>query len=488
MTLAGNATLAGDVTINGVTRFTTPATGASFSVLNINGNLNGNGTYYLNTHTATNKGDLIKITGQVKGNNTIVVADTGLEPTVPGNKTSLVHAGENSPGNFALQGGTVDIGAFRYEMAKEDNDWVLRRSASGSGVTLSGPGVLMSAGGNITISDANGTTTYSSTGVTKSPRIKSDNGAAAPFSAQSLSKVANAAVASHSATSVALVAQMNSLVKRLGELRMGKDDGGIWTRAYYKDQQLDTGYSRAFDQKISGSEFGLDYAYKLGDDKMYVGGLLGLGQADQDFKEGSKGKVKSFAAGAYASFIASNGFYADAVFKYSRFNNQLNLVSNVGENVNAEHKNTAYMLNLEIGKRIDLSANWFVEPQLELMATQINGTEYTASNGTVIKQGNMRSLQSRLGGLVGHNFKMDNGNHLQSYIKASWINEHEGKSEVSVNGNTLQSGLPGSRAEIGVGMIVQAADKHKFHVDLEYTKGKDLTQPFAVNVGYRYLW
>jgi outer membrane autotransporter protein len=48
--------------------------------------------------------------------------------------------------------------------------------------------------------------------------------------------------------------------------------------------------------------------------------------------------------------------------------------------------------------------------------------------------------------------------------------------------------LPGSRAEIGAGVAVKAADKHSFFAEVGYTHGSDIEQPWAVTVGYRYNW
>nr|WP_242485534.1 autotransporter outer membrane beta-barrel domain-containing protein [Pseudomonas sp. TH43] len=35
---------------------------------------------------------------------------------------------------------------------------------------------------------------------------------------------------------------------------------------------------------------------------------------------------------------------------------------------------------------------------------------------------------------------------------------------------------------------MQTAEKHKFYIDAEYSKGASIEQPYAVNVGYRYMW
>jgi outer membrane autotransporter protein len=36
--------------------------------------------------------------------------------------------------------------------------------------------------------------------------------------------------------------------------------------------------------------------------------------------------------------------------------------------------------------------------------------------------------------------------------------------------------------------MVAVAEKHSVYVEGEYTKGRDIEQPWAVTVGYRYNW
>nr|WP_274610085.1 autotransporter outer membrane beta-barrel domain-containing protein [Pseudomonas sp. TH15] len=48
--------------------------------------------------------------------------------------------------------------------------------------------------------------------------------------------------------------------------------------------------------------------------------------------------------------------------------------------------------------------------------------------------------------------------------------------------------LFGSAATLGGGVILPNAEKHKFYIDAEYSKGASIEQPYAVNVGYRYMW
>lgn len=90
---------------------------------------------------------------------------------------------------------------------------------------------------------------------------------------------------------------MNATTQHLGDLRSGKDQGGLWIRGYGTEQRLDTGASRAFQQQVNGLEIGADTALSFADGTLYVGGLLGKGQARQHFGEASNGTIDSATLG-----------------------------------------------------------------------------------------------------------------------------------------------------------------------------------------------
>lgn len=404
-----------------------------FKTLTI-GDLSGNGSFLLNADLSTLQSDLLKVEGQFEGEHTLFVADSGHE--AQGGALMLVDT-HGGTGKFDLHGGAVDVGALRYQLEQRGDDWYLAGMARGT---------------------------------------------------ESLSKGANAAVAQHAASGALIGAQMNALVKRLGELRMGEDDGGLWTRGFSKEQQIDTGSSRAFKQQVNGFEIGADKAIAFYNGKLYLGGMAGKGEARQDFGEGGKGTTDSAMLGSYATYVDQSGVYVDSVLKYTHLDNKVDITSNTGEKVDAKYKNHAVAVDVEIGKQLQLGQGWFVEPQLEVQAFRISSGNYNASNGLNVEQDAVTSVQSRVGSLFGRNLKLDNGMTVQPYAKASWITEHAGDSHVKVNGTRLDSNLPGSRAEIGGGVILQTAKQHKFFIDAEYSKGDGIEQPYAVNVGYRYLW
>lgn len=427
------------LTLNGGRLAFVPSTDGSFKTFTVNA-LSGSGSILMNTDIASAQNDVLVVEGAglASGNHTLIVADSGHEPSAADGRLLLVDTNGGSA-KFDLYGGHVDAGAFRYGLQQEGDDWVLASTGKSS-------------------------------------------------AAERLSSGANAAIAAQTASATLWSAQMNALVKRLGELRMGKDEGGVWTRAISKRFDVSEHSSRAYTQDVSGVEVGADKAFAVNAGKVYVGAMVGAARSDQDFGEGASGTTDSKMFGVYATYLNDNGIYVDSVLKYSRFDNDIKMPTNLGQSVKGSYTTNGVGADIEVGKHIKLGDGWFVEPQLELTATRTQGANYTASNGLKVNADDMDSLQSRVGSLFGRSLALSNGMKAQPYVKASYITEHAGSTKVSVNGNKLDAELPGNRVELGFGGVLQVSEKSKISLDAEYAKGNSIEQPWGVNLGYRYLW
>ncbi|WP_246218981.1 autotransporter outer membrane beta-barrel domain-containing protein [Pseudomonas izuensis] len=480
--LKGDAILGFNSHVDGQVSFAAPAING-FHTLTIKGPLTGHGTFLMNTDLAALQGDLLRVRGPVSDTHTLVIADSGNAPGAAHEKLMLVD-GSGGSGDFKLYGQTVDAGAYRYQLQQQGDDWYLANLA-GVEVPDQPDGTqkpVDPVDPSVPVDPARP--------VFPVAPVEPDNPAQPVHrpQAETLSKGANAAVASHAASAALISAQMSATTGHFGELRSGKDQGGVWTRGYGTEQRLDTGASRAFQQQVNGMEIGADKALPVLDSTLYVGGLIGQGQGRQDFGEASKGAIDSTTLGGYASYLDRSGLYVDGALKYSRLDNEINITSNLGNKVKAQYKNHAVSADVQVGKHIDLGRGWFVEPRAGLQVVRISEGRYTASNGLSVEQVAMNSVQSRVGGVFGRDLQWGDGIAVKPYAKATWITEHAGDSHVKVNGAKLDSRLPGSRGEIGGGVMLTAADKHNVYVDGGYTKGSDIEQPWAVTVGYRYNW
>jgi outer membrane autotransporter protein len=517
--LKGDAILGGETRNDGHVSFADPAING-FHTLTIKGPLTGTGQFMMNTDLAALRGDRINLLSEYSGAHTLVVADSGNAPSGPFQKLMLVD-GNGGNGTFSLYGGTVDAGAYRYQLQQQGNDWYLanlRKADEGkpelpvdpeTPVTPVTPVDPVTPVVPVTpvepVTPVDPVTPVAPVNPEKPiapelpavPEEPATPGFPVPPvetvkpalpQAETLSKGANAAVGNQAAGAALISAQMSATTGHFGDLRSGKDRGGLWTRGYAAEQRLDTGTGRAFDQQINSMEIGADKALSLANGTLYVGALVGQGQGRQDFGEASKGSIDSTTLGAYASYLDRSGLYLDGALKYSRLNNDIDITSNLGEPVKAHFRNYAVSADVQVGKHIDLGRGWFVEPQAGVQVARISGGDYTASNGLQVQQDSMTSVQSRVGGAFGRDVQLDNGIAVRPYAKAAWVTEHAGSSHVKVNGAKLRSKLPGSRADIGGGISVAMAEQHSFFAEGGYSKGSEIEQPWAATVGYRYSW
>lgn len=441
--------------------------GDGYKTLTVEGDLDGSGTFAMNTDIAERQGDQLVVQGTASGTHQLAIEDSGKQPEhLDALKVVDTNGGS---ARFDLMGGHVDAGAYRYNLKQSADDWYLTYQD----LVPTDPIDPIDP----TDPDDQDDPTPPVNPVLPDPRP------------QDLSKGANAALGMQSATSQLFNAEMDSLNQRLGDVRGEKGEGGVWVRGLGKRLEVDSGKSREFDQSIKGVQVGADKAIPLSNGKVLVGGMVGASQADMDFGEGAKGKVDATSVGAYGTYLHEDGWYVDGVAKLQNFDADVKMPNNLGHSVKGDYSGKGVGVSVEAGKHIKLENNWFVEPQVQLSASRVDGPDYTSSDDMKVDGDAMDSLQGRVGARFGKFIPLDQGRSLQPFVKINQIHEFKGNADVKVNDVvTLDNALPGSRTEIGVGAQLNLGEKHKVYLEAEAAKGDDVEQPFGVNIGYRYDW
>ena len=99
-----------------------------FNELTINGNLTGTGSFHFLTNVAERRGDHIVVNGLANGAFQLSLKNTGAEPNEisPLSLVKLNNPGQNNAdARFTLENGYVDLGAYRYILANNNNDYRL---------------------------------------------------------------------------------------------------------------------------------------------------------------------------------------------------------------------------------------------------------------------------------------------------------------------------------------------------------------------------
>ena len=373
------------------------------------------------------KTDFINVTGEATGNHSLALAASGSELV----KTQVVHTGGGDAA-FSLEGGSVDMGAYAYNLKQEGNDWFLDTQT----------------------------------------RV--------------ISRSARVVTALFNTPVTIMTAEEGSLRQRMGELRYSKSTG-LWVRGigsqYDVSQSSGTGYS----QNLRGFSIGADTP--LGDSQWKVGVFGGHSNSDVNPARGAAGTVKSYFLGTYATWMdEESGFYFDAVAKANRFQNQAKATLSDNTSTKGGYNNVGGGVSAELGRHIKFGESSFVEPYGRLSTIVVQGGTYSLKNGLQVDGERTRSRTAEAGATVGHEFQLDDGTLIKPYLRAAMVHEFANNNKVTVNNQTFNNDLSGSRTKYGAGVAVSFTQDLQAHVDLETSTSDKIKQKAAVNVGLRYAF
>ncbi|HGM5582743.1 TPA: autotransporter outer membrane beta-barrel domain-containing protein [Pseudomonas putida] len=432
-------TLTGDSSVNNLTlnngtvnlRGTEGSSG--FNRLQL-GELSGSGTFVLGADLTTGRGDFVDVSGKASGEHHLLVENTGTDPNAAVIDHQVVHTGEGSTSQFDLIGGQVDFGTFAYELEQRGDDWFLVRK-----------------------------------GDTTTPGTRSVTGL-------------------FSAAPTVWYGEATTLRSRMGELRNGNTQGGGWLRTYGNKHKVSAGAGAAYNQVQQGISFGADAPLPSDSGQWLLGVTGGYSRSDLDLSAGTSGKVDSFHLGVYSTWLADDGLYIDALLKANRFQNASNVRMSDGRKAKGDYKNNGIGASIEVGKHIKLDDGWFVEPYTQVSTLWVDGASYTLDNGMRASATNADSLLGKVGSHVGRTFPLDKGGFVQPYVKLAAAHEFARNNQVKVNGNRFDNDLSGSRIELGTGVAAQVTDTVQVNAGFDYMKGRNIEQPWGVNLGVRYNW
>lgn len=397
------------------------------------GSLSGSGNFVMDADFVTGEHDMLNVSGNATGNHTLLIGSSGADP-VADSQMQVVHTG-GGDAQFSLLNGPVDLGAFSYDLIQNGNDWFLDTNSK-----VISPGT-------------------------------------------------SSVLALFNTAPTVWYGELSTLRSRMGELRMDGGKAGGWMRTYGNKYDVSASSGVGYTQTQQGISFGADAPLPVGDGQWLVGVLGGYSKSDLDLDRGTSGEVDSYYVGAYTTWLdAESGYYVDAVLKLNRFENESKVQLSDGTRTKGDYKNSGVGASVEVGRHIKLDDGYFVEPYTQLSGVVIQGKDYDLDNGLSAEGDKTHSFLGKVGATVGRNFEMDNGSVVQPYIRAAYAHEFAKNNEVQVNNNVFNNDLSGSRGELGAGVAIQLTDKLQAHVDLDYSNGSNIEQPWGANVGLRYSW
>ena len=285
------------------------------------------------------------------------------------------------------------------------------------------------------------------------------------------------------------LSEMNSMIRRLGDLRLKNKDShdGLWTRYFGGQLKGDSCHGRQFTQKYNGMQIGYDKQFDHRKGKNYLGFFVNHVRSTPQYMQGS-GKARNTGVGIYTSMINDSGHYLDFVVKTSKLKNSYSLFDASNNHVSGKHDAWAYGLDIEYGYRMKLKNDWFCEPQAEVNVGRIGSSNYTTSNGVDVRQKAVTTTTARLGVLFGKYVgKRKNAN---IYAKISAVRDFSSTGSVDANYKSITecldtAGRRGTSMELNLGTNVRLSKNNDFYLELTKSFGGEIKTNWQINAGLR---
>ncbi len=284
---------------------------------------------------------------------------------------------------------------------------------------------------------------------------------------------------------------MDRLNQRLGDARYANGTDGLWLRVRHDQFGTDTGMGD-FKSKGQTYQLGFDHAFQKENGRLLTGLAFDYMDAEVDYRGiHGEGSTERFAATAYVTWLADDGYYVDATAKYGVLSNSFNITNASGSVVDADYDDHVLGASLEAGRKLTNTNGMFLEPQLQMQYTHVTSAHFGTSQGTSVSQDGIDSFVTRMGVRVGCLLGEDQRSNI--YWKADVLKEWAGKQTVKVRDvTTTADGVKFSVEndnvwfDIGAGFQYHIAKDIHAYADVEYRYGNEIDKSWTINGGARW--
>ena len=280
-------------------------------------------------------------------------------------------------------------------------------------------------------------------------------------------------------------AESNDLMKRMGDLRLSPEDEGVWARVYRGKSSSDKDKTN-FTMNYTTIQVGYDK--KVGDD--WRVGVAGSYMKGSSSYESGSGENKEGNLGVYGTWTGKNGEYVDLIAKIGRLTNEYTVYNDMGHYVKGDYHTWGSALSAEYGRRIDMKDGSFIEPQIEMIYSHLNGVNYAGDTDYIgkkmyVRQSAMNSLVGRVGLGFGQETKRSTW-----FLKASVYHEFAGDLSTDYSDgftpkSTKQTGKD-TWLGIQLGGTTKLNDRTSLYGDFEKTFGGDIKTDWRIDAGLRW--
>ena len=164
----------------------------------------------------------------------------------------------------------------------------------------------------------------------------------------------------------------NDLQRRMGDLRLSREENGIWARYLGGKSAMDS-QNTEVDSRYNIYQVGYDH--KAGD--WTFGAALDHGKSS-DSLSGGHGDGELTTLSAYGSLLKKDGQYLDLIARASRVKDEYTVRGELGHKLDGSYKTWGLSLSAEYGKRFTQDNGFYFDPSVELTIGRLNGKDYDA--------------------------------------------------------------------------------------------------------------
>jgi len=282
------------------------------------------------------------------------------------------------------------------------------------------------------------------------------------------------------------------LMQRMGDLRLGGEENGVWAR-YYKGKS---------EYGTQNTYFANSYAaYQLGFDKKIagdwtVGAAVSYNDGSSSYDLGGRGDNSATSLSLYGTWQGKNGHYLDLLLKGSAIRNDYTVYNDFGHKLKGNYKTWGTSVSAEYGRHIQTKNGYYFDPGVMMTLGRVQGKDYKAHSDFLDAQGQAKDLdvsQDGFNSAVGR-ISIGVGQKTKTrtlFAKLSLAHEFAG----NFSTNYAATGEPTGNTELKFGDTwyemqlggnVKLNKNSNVYATYEKTFNADLTNKWKVDAGIRW--
>lgn len=277
----------------------------------------------------------------------------------------------------------------------------------------------------------------------------------------------------------------NDLQRRLGDLRLGQGENGVWAKYIGGSSRMDsqnTDLSQTYDIGQAG------YDRKAGN--WTVGAAVDYGKGKSSYSNG-RGNERLTEFALYGSHVGDNGQYLDIIAKTGRVKSDFHADNRYGNRLDGDYHSWGSPLSVEYGKRFVHDTGFYLDPSVEFTMGRLNGKTFTGTSdigNMYIRQHAFNSAIGRIGLGIGRQLPKSN-----LFAKFALAHEFGGdfKTDYWEDGGTQKStkvDLSDTWVDMELGGSVSLGRNTYLYGTYTHSFGADLTTRWRADVGVRYTF